>query len=83
MPSYLWTQIGAQQMAKSILIDFSLLKFVFSKNPTKIASPSIWHLLGNVKSTVNNLSIFVDFLENLNFKRIVELKTFGFVLKVS
>ena len=42
------------------------IKFVFSKMATK-SSPSIWHLLHNVKSTVKILSIFVAFLENLNF----------------
>ena len=31
------------------------------------SSPSIWHLLHNVKSTVNISSIFVAFLENMNF----------------
>ena len=30
--------------------------------------PSIWHLLHNVKSTVKILSIFVAFLENINFR---------------
>ena len=32
------------------------------------SSPSIWHLLHNVKSTVKISSIFVAFLENMNFK---------------
>ena len=32
------------------------------------SSPSIWNLLHNVKSTVKILSIFVAFLENMNFK---------------
>ena len=32
------------------------------------SSPSIWHLLHNVKSTVKILSNFVAFLENINFK---------------
>ena len=31
------------------------------------SSPLIWHLLYNVKSTVKILSIFVAFLENMNF----------------
>ena len=31
------------------------------------SSPSIWHLLHNIKSTVKISSIFVDFLENMNF----------------
>ena len=30
------------------------------------SSPSIWHLLHNVKLTVKILSIFVAFLENMN-----------------
>ena len=32
------------------------------------SSPSIWHLLHNVKSTVKISSICVAFLENMNFK---------------
>ena len=31
------------------------------------SSPSIWHLLHNVKSTVKISSNFVAFLENINF----------------
>ena len=31
------------------------------------SSPSIWHLLHNVKLTVKISSIFVAFLENMNF----------------
>ena len=31
--------------------------------------PSIWHLLHNVKSTVKISSIFVAFLENMNFSK--------------
>ena len=31
------------------------------------SSPSIWHLLRNVKLTVKISSIFVAFLENMNF----------------
>ena len=34
------------------------------------SSPSIWHLLHNVKSTVKISSIFVAFLENMNFKNL-------------
>ena len=34
------------------------------------SSPSIWHLLHNVKSTVKISSNFVAFLENINFKRL-------------
>ena len=43
--------------------------FVFSKKATKIdkSSPSIWHLLHNVKSPVKIWSIFVAFLENMSF----------------
>ena len=33
------------------------------------SSPSIWHLLHNVKLTVKISSIFVAFLENMNFKK--------------
>ena len=45
------------------------VKFGFSKKATKIkkSSPSIWHLLHNVKSTVKISSIFAAFLENMNF----------------
>ena len=32
------------------------------------SSPSTWHLLHNVKSTVKISSHFVAFLENINFK---------------
>ena len=32
------------------------------------STPSIWHLLHNVKLTVKILSIFVAFLENMNFQ---------------
>ena len=45
-------------------------KVVFSKMVRKIdkkSSHSIWHLLHNVKSTVRISSIFVPFLENMNF----------------
>ena len=31
------------------------------------SSPSIWHLLHNIKSMVKILSNFVAFLENINF----------------
>ena len=31
------------------------------------SSPSIWRYVVNVKLTVKNLSIFVAFLENMNF----------------
>ena len=47
-----------------------LLKFVYSKKATKKmskSSPSIWRLLHNFKSTVKISSIFVAFLENMNF----------------
>ena len=33
------------------------------------SSPPIWHLLHNVKSTVKISSLFVAFLENMNFNR--------------
>ena len=44
------------------------IKFMFSKKATK-SSPSIWHYIVSVKSTVKILSIFVAFLENTNFMR--------------
>ena len=34
------------------------------------SSPSIWHLLHNDKSTVKISSIFVAFLETMNFSRL-------------
>ena len=42
----------------------------FLKRPQKMTkpSPSIWHLLHIVKSTVKISLIFVAFLENMNFK---------------
>ena len=42
----------------------------FLRRPQKLtkSSTSVWHLLHNVKLTVKILSIFVAFLENLNFK---------------
>ena len=45
-----------------------LSKFVFSKKATKLmkSAPSIWHL-HNVNLMVKILSIFVAFLENMNF----------------
>ena len=48
------------------LLHIDALKFVFSKKATKL---SIWHLLQNVKSTVKISSIFVAFLENMNFNQ--------------
>ena len=41
------------------------------------SSPSIWHLLHNVKSTVKISSIFVAFLENMNFNSQLQSSTFG------
>ena len=48
---------------------FSIFKLKFSKKATKMikSSPSIWRCVVNVKSTVKILSIFVSFLENMNF----------------
>ena len=42
----------------------------FLRRPQKLTKYSllIWHLLHNVKSTVKISSIFVAFLENMNFK---------------
>ena len=43
---------------------------MFSKKATK-SSPSIWHYVENVKTTVKLSSIFVTFLENMNFTKIL------------
>ena len=45
------------------------LKVYVLRRPQKLmkSSPSIWHLLHNVKSTVNTSSIFVASLDNMNF----------------
>ena len=51
----------------------NLLKFMFSKKATKI-----WHLLHNVKLTVNILSNVVAFLENIKFKNSTFLLYFIF-----
>ena len=37
------------------------------------SSPSIWHLLYSIKSTVKISSNFMAFLENINFKRKMQL----------
>ena len=37
------------------------------------SSPSIWHLLHNVKLTLKILSIFAAFLENMNFNHMDNL----------
>ena len=52
------------------MIDLYSLCFIVRRpqNVTK-SSPSIWHLLDNVKLTVKILSIFVAFLENKNFNQ--------------
>ena len=48
------------------------------------SSPVIWHLQHNVKSTVKNLSIFMAFLESLNFTNFLFLKThFSFITWVN
>ena len=49
--------------------DIFIVKFMFSKKATKNDkfSPSIWRYVVNVKSTVKISSIFVAFLENMNF----------------
>ena len=50
---------------------YFLVKFMFSKirRPQKLmkSSPSIWHYVVSVKSTVKILSNYVAFLENTNF----------------
>ena len=38
------------------------------------SSPSIWRYVVNVKSTVKILSIFVAFLENMNFKGVIKVE---------
>ena len=45
------------------------LKFMFLRKPQILmkSSSSIWHYVLNVKSTLKILSIFVVFLENMNF----------------
>ena len=50
----------------------SIWSSYFLRRPQKLtkSSPLIWHLLHNVKSTVKILSIFVAFLENMNFKNV-------------
>ena len=40
------------------------------------SSLSIWRYVASVKSTVKSLSIFVAFLENVNFKSDEKLKIF-------
>ena len=46
-----------------------LLKFVFSKKATKFEKLYIVDLLHTVKSTVKISSIFVAFIENMNFTK--------------
>ena len=57
------------------------LSSCFLRRPQKLtkSSPSIWHLLHNVKSTEKISSIFVAFLENTNLKKM----TTTLALKVS
>ena len=50
------------------LLPFGYLKFKFSKKATKIDEIFTVDLLHSVKSTVKISSIFVAFLENMNFK---------------
>ena len=61
-------------MSMTLVVEFSLLvKFMFSKKATKIEKIFTVNLtlkyLVNVKSTVKIWSIFVAFLENMNFIR--------------
>ena len=55
---------------KSTLEDL-FLKFMFPKKNTKFtkSSPSIWHYVVSVKSTLKISLIFVAFLENTNFNQ--------------
>jgi hypothetical protein len=48
-----------------------MLKFMFSKKTTKFdkSSLAIWRYVVSVKSMVKILSIFVAFLENMNFNK--------------
>ena len=57
------------------LVSLAFLKLVFSKKATKLtkSSPSIWHYVVSVKPTVKISSIFVAFLENMNFTSAVKL----------
>ena len=50
-----------------------MVKFKFSKKATEIDKifPSIWRYVVSVKSTVKISSIFLAFLENMNF---IEIK---------
>ena len=45
--------------------------------------PSIWHLLHDVKSKVKILSIFVAFLENMNFNLEMSFGVFNFFQKMN
>ena len=63
-------------MARVLALDFvsfyqdmTKLKFMFSRKATKIDEMSIWRYVGNVKSTVKIVSIFVAFSENMNFRK--------------
>ena len=50
------------------------------------SSPSIWHYVVIVKSTVKILSIFVAFLENMNFqkkKSVYPIVTYTYLLTAS
>ena len=62
---------SGQSSSTSHNLIFCFIKFVFSKKATKIDEilPSICHLLHSVKSTMKISSIFLAFLENMNFKR--------------
>ena len=62
---------SGQSSSTSHNLTFCFIKFVFSKKATKIDEilPSICHLLHSVKSTMKISSIFLAFLENMNFKR--------------
>ena len=61
----------------------------FLRRPQKFtkSSPSIWHLLHNVKSLVKIFSIFVAFLENINFTMglgnpVLDIKSWNFKTSV-
>ena len=58
-----------------------MLSSCFLRRPQKLmkSSLTIWHLLHNVKLTVKILSIFVAFLENMNFnlKRVETIFAIG------
>ena len=64
----MFSRVGHQEIF-GLQFNFVSRQFVFSKKANKLekSSPSIWRDAVTVKSTVNISSIFVAFLENMNF----------------